>query len=148
MREVCKVPKVSRQISKVLPIFIKNKLNIFKNFPSKKIIIYILQTYGASAAGRDFCSTIVTKNFKPTLLCELIFGSYGNLKSSCGWNFVVFWVVGATNWHKTPKNVLFWPILTLYLSKNRKITQLPIFFTVLKWWISSYIFEDLIILKG
>jgi hypothetical protein len=34
-------------------------------------------TYGAFAAGRNFWPIIVTKNFKLTLLYELIYGAYG-----------------------------------------------------------------------
>jgi hypothetical protein len=67
------------------------------------IHVQILLTYGAFAAGRDFCSIIVTKNFKLTLLYDLIYGSYGMQKSSCGCTCFIYLIIGSKKWQNTQK---------------------------------------------
>jgi hypothetical protein len=64
------------------------RLNLIENRKSDQFNYYLSTrcaacVYGAFAAGQDFYSIIVTKNFKLTLSYELIHGSYGMQKSSC-----------------------------------------------------------------
>ena len=62
--------------------------------------------YGAFAAGRNFCSLIITKNFKLTLSYELIHGLYRIVPVADLVIYIDFRV------NKFAKNAIFGPILT------------------------------------